>query len=83
MRDGEKVGWIDGAQIFDKEGRNVGYIEDENVFSRNGKRLGYVHDDYLHMENGDKMELDQLKEYIQGGQVPTLVRAAACILLGD
>lgn len=82
-RGGEKIGWIEGNDIYDENGTKLGYFMNEDIYSAQGTKLGYIARNSLHANDGETLDLDNMRREITGGSYPDLTRAAIYLLLGD
>ncbi len=85
-RGGEKIGWIDGHHIFDRDGRKLGAFEENFVYNEDGKKVAYIQGDFLYAEGGSadaKTSLEKIAEDVGGGVAAEICRAAIYILLGS
>jgi hypothetical protein len=85
-RGGEKIGWIDGDHIRDRDGKKLGYFEDKYVYNLDGRKIAYIEEDHLvsvGSGNEAKVDLDKVAEEVQGGVLSELGKCAVYVLLGD
>ena len=85
-RNGEKIGWIEGDHVRDRDGKKLGYFQDRFVYDMSGHKLAWIEEDYLVSQGSGseaKLRLDQVAEEIEGGVLPELGKCAVYVLLGD
>ena len=85
-RNGEKIGWIEGDHVRDRDGKKLGYFQDRFVYDMSGHKLAWIEEDYLVSQGSGseaKLRLDQVAEEIEGGVMPELAKCAVYVLLGD
>jgi hypothetical protein len=85
-RNGEKIGWIEGDHVRDRDGKKLGYFQDRFVYDMSGHKLAWIEEDYLVSQGSGseaKIRLDQVAEEIEGGVLPELGKCAVYVLLGD
>jgi hypothetical protein len=85
-RAGDKIGWIDGNHVRDREGKRLGYFRDKYVYDMDDHKIAYIEQDYLVSEGSGseaKIRLDQVAENIEGGVLPEIGKCAVYVLLGD
>jgi hypothetical protein len=81
LRDGSKIGWIDGIYIHAHDGTKLGYFEDKYVYNLDGNKIAYILGDYLHAEEGNnKIPLDKVSEQVTGGVISDIAKCAIYIL---
>ncbi len=83
MRDGVKIGWIEGEHIFDENGHKQGYFESGAIYTYEGKRIAHIEGDFLFTIDGKKSHIDDLREHVSGGTISDLARGAILLLIGD
>lgn len=78
---GEKIGWIDGAHIRDKNDAKLGYYQEGFVCNEAAHKIAYIKENELCFENGQpSIPLDKINEEIRGAY-PLIVKAAVYALL--
>lgn len=84
FRGGQKIGYIQGNDIFSHDGKKLGYVDSKHVFSRDGQKLAYLEGDYVyHTQDSKKMRIEDNHQHVNGGAISDVQRAAARVLLGD
>ena len=83
MRGGEKIGWVEGHDIFDRNGRKLGYASGTSIYTVGGMKIGWIEGDYLFAPGDRKIRLDEVHSAVQGGILTEEQRAAVRIFLGD
>lgn len=84
MREGTKIGFLKGDQIFNHEGQKVGYFSEHHIYDSTGHTIGYIEGDYLKTENGDvKVRLEDNRTAIHGEGYSDAARCAVRLLLGE
>ncbi len=84
MRAGQKIGYIQGNDIFSHEGRKLGYVQGNHVFNRDGQKLAYLQDDHIyHAHDSQKTRIEDNHQQVSGGEISDVQRAAVRVLLGD
>jgi hypothetical protein len=85
-RAGQKVGWIEGDYVKDRDGKKLGYFQDKYVYNLDGRKIAFIEQDYLISEGSGseaKINLDQIAENVQGGVLSEIGKCAVYVLLGD
>ncbi len=85
-RAGEKIGWIDGNYVRDRNDKRLGYFQDKYVYNADGRKIAYIDQDYLVSEGSGseaKVHLEDIAENVQGGVIPEIGKCAVYVLLGD
>jgi hypothetical protein len=85
-RGGEKVGWIEGNYVKDRDDKRLGYFRDRFVYDMSDHKIAYIEQDYLISEGSGseaKIRLDQVAENVEGGVLPEIGKCAVYVLLGD
>lgn len=83
-RGGEKIGWIEGNDIYDHNGHKLGYASGNNIYNHGGQKLGYLEGDHLKGEDGStNIHLEENRRVVTGGSHSDLTRGAIRILLGE
>ncbi len=80
-RDAEKVGWLQGDDIFGMAGRKLGFIHRNEIHAVDGRKLGYVQDEKLHRADGTFLPVSEVLKDVSGGAVSELHRVAIKLLL--
>lgn len=84
FRGGQKIGYIQGNDIFSHEGKKLGFVEGNHVFNHDGKKLAYLEGDYVHhTADSKKIRVEDNHQHVNGGAISDAQRAAARVLLGD
>ena len=83
MRGGEKIGWLEGNDVYDRDGTKLGFYTSNDIYDISGKKVGYIQGNYIFGEGGHKIRVDDNRTHITGGAYPDLTRAAIRLLLGD
>lgn len=83
-RNGAKIGWISGNDIWNQSGDKAGYFEDNDIFNHNGTKVAYLDGSYIRMENGDApISMLDTSERVSGSGCSDIMKAAVRVLLGD
>ena len=85
-RGGEKVGWVDGDYVRDRDGKKLGYFQDKYIYDMNAHKIAYVEEDFLISQGSGseaKIRLDEIAENVEGGVLPEIAKCAIYVLLGD
>ena len=83
MRDGQKVGRVDGNHIRAHDDTKLGYFDENYVHSMDGTKLAYINGEYLYQEvGGTKISLDKINEDIEGGIFTEIEKCAIYMLIG-
>jgi hypothetical protein len=85
-RGGEKVGWIEGDYVRDRDGKKLGYFQDKYVYDMDARKIAYIEEDSLISQGSGseaKIHLDQVAENVEGGVLPEIGKCAVYVLLGD
>ena len=85
-RASEKIGWIEGNYVRDRDGKRLGYFQDQYVYDANARKIAFIEGDYLVSEGSGseaKIRLNQIAEEVQGGVLSEIGKCAVYMLLGD
>lgn len=84
-RGDEKIGWVSGNDVYNKEGHKVGYFSrgDGHIYDSSMKKIGYIEENHLYMVGRDRIRLDDNRKEVTGGALDDIDRAAVRLLLGD
>ena len=80
-RDAEKVGWLEGNDVFGMDGRKQGFIRRNEIYSIDGRKLGYVENNKFNRPDGTFLPVAEMVKDVQGGAVSELHRVAIKLLL--
>ncbi len=84
MREGQKIGWISGNDIFDGSGHKIGWFSSNDVYNRDGNKIGYVDGSYIRQVGSSAPILVQdNNKHVAGGAYSDICRAAIRLLIGD
>lgn len=79
----EKIGWLEGNDVYDSEGRKLGYFSDNDIYDADGRKIAYLKDDDVFSTGGKKLDVSEINREIQGSVASSLERAAVRMLLGN
>ena len=80
----EKIGWIEGNDIYSAAGsRKVGYFTSNDIYDINGNKVGWIEGNFLKTIEGRSIRLEENRARIMGSTASDLTRAAIRLLLGD
>lgn len=83
-RGGQKIGWIEGNDIYSSGAGKVGYFQSNDIYRRDGTKVGYIEGNKLYSTtDGRSFRLDDIRNKIRGGSVSDLTRAAIRLLIGE
>jgi hypothetical protein len=84
FRDGQKLGWIDGAHIRSEEnGAKLGYVQSPFIFNEDGHKIAYMRENQLMFENGQSpIPLEHINAEVEG-TYPLLTKCAVYVLLEE
>ena len=85
-RSGEKIGWIEGSHIRDRDGKKLGYFEDKYVRDLDGHKIAFIEQDHLVSQGSGseaRIHLDRVAEEVQGGVLSEIGKCAVYVLLGN
>jgi len=85
-RAGQKIGWVEGYFVKDRDGKKIGYFRDRFVYDVNDRKIAYIEGDYLISQGSGseaKINLDKVAENVEGGVLSELAKCAVYVLLGD
>ncbi|MGB7957430.1 MAG: 4-fold beta flower protein [Minisyncoccia bacterium] len=85
-RGSEKIGWIEGDYVRDRDGKKLGYFQDRFVYDMDAHKIAYIEGDYLVSEGSGseaRLNLEKVAEEVQGGVLSELGKCAVYVLLGD
>lgn len=80
-RGGEKIGWIEGNDVYNDQGMKIGYFSGNDVYNKSGTKVGYIKGDKFYRSDGYEIDLSKLNQEVSGGQLSPLGRAAVKVLL--
>jgi hypothetical protein len=83
-RAGEKIGYLEGNDVYDQAGHKAGYYRSNDIYDHNNHKIGYVEGNYVKNADGRSVtSLSDLHAHVSGGAYSDLARAAVYLLLGD
>lgn len=83
-RGGEKIGWIQGNDVYNHRGEKAGYFTSNDIYGYDGIKVGYVEGNHIYStKGGSPIRLDENRRQISGGSASDLTRAAVRLLLGE
>jgi hypothetical protein len=85
-RGSEKIGWIEGDYVRDRDGKRLGYFQSNYVYDADAHKIAFIEGDYLISEGSGseaKIGLDKIAEEIQGGVLSEIGKCAVYVLLGN
>ncbi len=86
-RGGEKIGWIEGNDVYSTavaaNGGKVGYYRGNDVHRADGTKIGWIDGNYLRSIDGLSIQLQENRSRISGGAVSDIARCAVRLLMGD
>jgi len=83
-RNGEKIGWLRGNDIYNESGTKIGYYTSNDIYDHRGSKVAYLDGSYARMENGHApISLIEGERKIEGSGYSNLCKAAILVLLGD
>ncbi len=82
MRDGVKIGYIDGKHIFDHNGKRLAYFSETEVLDESGKRVAHVVGEYVYFSRTDTKARIEDNNKLISGVVSDACRAAIRLMLG-
>ena len=83
-RGGEKIGWVEGNDVFDHNGHKLGYASGNDIYDKSGRKLGYLEGDHLKGADGNtSIRLEENRRIVTGGAHSDLTRSAIRLLLGE
>ncbi len=83
MRNGEKIGYLEGDDIYNHEGKKLGYFAENDIYAVDGRKLAYIEGDFIKTFDGKTIWLKDNRKRVSGGTISDLTRAAIRLLLGD
>jgi len=84
LRGTEKLGYLSGNDVFDRNSRKMGYHSSDTVYDLSGRKLGYIKDGHLRQPDGDNVaSLMDIHKEITGGTISDIERAAIRLLIGN
>jgi hypothetical protein len=82
MRDGIKIGSIQGDHICDRNNKKLALFYGKEAFDMNNKRIAYIEDDYvIFPANNMKVRIEDDNQIVNG-VVSDICRAAIRLVLG-
>lgn len=82
-RGDQKIGWLQGNHLFDREGKKLGYFEENHIYDENAHKIAYIEDDKIFDETGkSRATLEMASESIEG-VLPEMAKCAIYTLLGN
>ena len=83
MRNGEKIGYYEGARFYGMDGKQVGYYENGRIYDENGYEKGYVEGDRVYRADGQVYdEVEKVRQHVSSGDYSDMPCAAVCLLFG-
>jgi sporulation protein YlmC with PRC-barrel domain len=79
----EKIGYLEGNDVYNHVGRKVGYFSGNDIFDMAGKKVGYILNNRIHTASGESISVSENRSHVSGGTYSDLHRAAIRLLLGD
>ena len=83
LREGGKIGWISGNDIFNSSGQKAGYFSSNDIYDRNGHKIGYVEGSNVKKAgNSALISVERVRSRVVGGIHSDVCRAAIFLLFG-
>ncbi len=84
-RGGQKIGYVQGNNIFSHTGQKLGYVSGNHVYNaQDNRKLAYLEGDFIHdAQSNQKMRIEDSHQHVSGGELSDTHRAAVQMLLGD
>jgi hypothetical protein len=82
MRDGVKIGWIDGVHIYDHTGKKLAYFTSNEAFDESRKRIAHIDGEYVYLpQNNTKIRIEENNALVSG-IVSDICRVTIRLVLG-
>ena len=82
MRDGVKIGWVDGDHILDRGGNKIAYFSGTEAYGADGTKIAYMAGEYVVFpRNNTKVRIEDIDKLVSG-LVSDICRAAIRLVLG-
>jgi len=83
VRDGQKIGWLSGNDIFNLSGDKAGYYSGNDIYDARGIKMGYVEGSNIKMANSSLViNVQENRRRVSGGAYSDVCRAAIRLLFG-
>jgi len=84
IRDGTKIGYIWGNDIYDMSNKKIGYYRANDVYDHEGMKIAYVDGSNIRMVGrATVIKVQENNDRVSGGDYSDVCRAAIRVLLGD
>jgi hypothetical protein len=83
FKDGQKIGWLSGNDIFNLSGTKAGYYMGNDIYDSRGVKIGYVDGNSIRMTNSSIIiSVQENRARILGGTYSDVCRAAIRLIFG-
>jgi hypothetical protein len=82
LRGGEKLGWLEGNDIYGEDGGKLGYYSGDDIYNSAGVKIGYLEGMHLKTTSGRTVLIEELRRHIFG-TVSDIARAAVYLLFEE
>jgi len=84
VRDGKKIGWIQGNHLYDHTGKKLAYINSNDIHKVSGHKVGYLEGaSIIDHISGTKISTERNNKYVKGGNLTDLERAAVRLIFEE
>ena len=82
MRDGVKIGWIEGDHIYDHNGKRLALFTTDTAFDESGKKIAHIDGEFVYLpQNNTRVRIEDNNALVSGA-VSDICRAAIRLVLG-
>ncbi len=82
MRVGQRIGYMQGNDIFSHANIKLGYIQGNHIFDNHNRKLAWLENDYIKTADGQSIRIEANNQQIMGGELSDVQRAGIRFLLG-
>lgn len=82
-RNGQKIGYLQGNDVYDAGGRKLGYYTSNDVYNHDGMKIAWLESSYIKYADGRKpLPLEMARKQVTGGAYSDLCRVATLLFVG-
>jgi len=81
-RGGEKIGWINGNQIYDHNGKKLGYCTPDTVYDIGNRRLAHIEGNHVFI-GSRQVDIEDILSNVPAVNLSNIIRIAITTFLGN